>query len=189
MWSSKDLALVVLLGVLAFVYSTSTIQVSVVITGIPGIGYLFTIGNVIIFGVSFLIFRGKRWRFFLLSLIQQSLLLFILSNMGSSQVLKIIPMLTWTFFQDLLFNSSYSYFFRNKKLKWFSVLQGAGGLLGDAFFRVLLYPILMPPEFTSTYLTTTFMMLPVILFSGIFGGYIAFTLFSRILISKMDNQF
>ena len=180
MWSSRDVALAIILGVLAFVYSVSTIQITFLITGIPGIGYLFTIGIVIIFGVSFLIFKGRRWRFFLLTIIYQFLLSFILVNIGPFQVLRAVPMLTWTFFQDLFFNSIYQYFLENNKLKLFSILQGLGGLLGDTFFRVLLYPILMPPEYISVYLNTTVLMLPVILLSGIFGGYIAFNIYSRI---------
>ena len=89
-------------------------------------------------------------------------------------------MLAGTFVQDALFNSVYGFFEKRKKMKWFSILQAIEGLTVDSFLRILMYPLLMPPEFTSTFAKATLIMLPVIFFNAVFGGYIAFKIYERI---------
>ena len=115
-----------------------------------------------------------------MTILYNILLLSVLVSRGSFQILRIIPALTATFIQDVLFNSVYGFFEKRKKLKWFSMLLGFEGLTVDAFMRILMYPFLMPPEFASTYFSVTLMMLPVILLNGILGGYFAFKIHERI---------
>jgi len=180
MWKSRDLALAIILAGTSFVYSASTVQLTSVITGIPGVGYIFTIGTVTIFGIAFLLFEGRRWRFFVMTILYNMLLTSVLVNRGSFHIFRIIPALTATFIQDALFNSVYGFFEKRKKLKWLSILLGFEGLTVDAFMRILMYPFLMPPEYTSTYFSVTLMMLPVILLNGVLGGYFAFKIYERI---------
>jgi hypothetical protein len=180
LWSSRDISLSIFLGALAFVYSAITIQVGFLITGIPGIGYLFTSGIAIIFSIAFLMFKGRRWRFFVVTAIYQFLISFILVNLGPFHILRAIPMLSATSIQDIIFNSVYDFFKKRKKLIWYSIFSSVVGTLLDTFLRILTYPILMPREFTLAYLNVTFMMIPVILFNAVFGGYIAFKIYKRI---------
>jgi hypothetical protein len=180
LWSSRDISLAILLGVVAFVYSATTIQVGFLITGIPGIGYLFTIGIAIIFSIALLMFEGRRWRFFVFTAIYQFLISFILVNLGPFHIFRAIPMLTGTFIQDIIFNSVYDFFNKQKKLKWFSISSSIVGTVIDTLLRVLTYPILMPREFTLAYLNVTFIMIPVIIFNAVFGGYVAFKIYKRI---------
>jgi hypothetical protein len=186
LWSSKDISLAIFLGALAFVYSAFTIQVGFLVTGIPGIGYFFTSGIAIIFSIAFLMFKGRRWRFFVVTLIYQFLISFILVNLGPFHIFRAIPMLTATFIQDIIFNSVYDFFEKRKKLIWYSISSSIVGTLLDTFLRILTYPILMPAEFTLAYLNVTYMMIPVILFNAIFGGYIAFKIYERI--GKPEKQ-
>jgi hypothetical protein len=109
-WNSRTLALVTILAVTSFIYSASTVQLTSMMTGIPGLGAIFTIGTVIIFGVAFLLFEGGRWRFFVMTILYNILLLSVLVSRGSFQILRIIPALTATFIQDVLFNSVYGFF-------------------------------------------------------------------------------
>lgn len=184
LWSSRDVSLTIFLGVLAFVYSASTIQISFLITGIPGIGYVFTFGIAIIFTIGFLMFEGRRWRFFVLTVIYQLLISFILVNLGPFHVFRAIPMLTHAFIQDIIFNSVYEFFKERKKLLLYSIVSSLLGVVLDTFLRVLIYPIVMPPEFTSAYLSVTMIMVPVILFNAVFGGYVAFKIYERIVKSR-----
>ena len=184
MWSSRDVSLAIFLGVLAFVYSASTIQISFLITGIPGIGYVFTFGMAIIFTIGFLMFEGRRWRFFTLTVIYQLLISFVLVNLGPFHVLRAIPMLTHTFIQDIIFSSVYKFFKERKKLMLYSIASSLLGILLDTFLRVMIYPLVMPPEFTSAYLSVTIIMIPVILFNAVFGGYVAFKIYQRIVKAK-----
>ncbi len=83
-------------------------------------------------------------------------------------------------FQDIIFNSVYDFFNKQKKLKWFSISSSIVGTVIDTLLRVLTYPILMPREFTLAYLNVTFIMIPVIIFNAVFGGYVAFKIYKRI---------
>ena len=92
MWTSKDVALVIIFAVTAFVYQGIVGQIPLIITGIQGIGYFFAIGGVIIFGTAFLIFEGKRWRFFVFTVLYSLLMLLIFVNLGSFHILRGVPM-------------------------------------------------------------------------------------------------
>ena len=61
MWSSRDLALVILIAVVALVYSVFVAQVATLVTGIKGLNYLFFIGHAIWASLAFLLFQGRRW--------------------------------------------------------------------------------------------------------------------------------
>ena len=64
MISSRDLALIIVFAVLNFVFMLLIGQVPELITGVPGIGYVFTIVYSILQTVSWPLYKGRRWRIF-----------------------------------------------------------------------------------------------------------------------------
>ena len=181
MWKSRELTLVILFAVTAFVYHGSIGQLPLLITGIPGLGYYFVIGLNIIFGTAFLMFEGKRWRYFFFGALFCLLMGFIHVILNPFYVFANVPTLIASFVADVVFNSFYKEFQRRKQLKWLSIMQvTVGHSILDTFLRILLLPLLMPPEFTTTFTSVTLMMFPLILFYGVAGGYISFKIYSRI---------
>ena len=62
MVSSRDLALVIMFASLSFVFMLLIGQIPQLITGIPGINYVFTIVYAINQSVARLMYEGRRWR-------------------------------------------------------------------------------------------------------------------------------
>lgn len=181
MLKSKELALIIIFAVTAFVYQASVTQVPFIITGIPGIGYYFVLGGVIIFGTAFLMFEGRRWRFFIFNVLYSLLMSFIFVGIAPVHLFRNIPMLTGAFIIDIVLNTLYEPFRKRKQIKWLAILQSLLGFsLLDTFLRILMFPFLMPPEFTSIFTSMTLTMFPLILFYGVIGGYVAYLIYSRI---------
>ena len=64
MWKSRDLTLVILSAVVVFVFAVFFFQMAGLMTGILGANYMFTIGMALLVSLIFLLFEGRRWRFF-----------------------------------------------------------------------------------------------------------------------------
>lgn len=180
MWKTRELALVILFAVTAFVYQGSIGQLPLLITGIPGLGYFFVIGLKIIFGTAFLMFKGRRWRYSVFAVLFCLLLSFIHLVLNPYYIFANIPTLITSFVTDIIFNSFYEKFQRQRQLKWLAMLQMTFVSILDIFLRILLFPVLMPPEFTITFTSVTLTLFPLILFYGILAGYIAFKIYSRV---------
>jgi hypothetical protein len=180
LWETKEIALIILFAVIAFIYQGSIGQLPLLISGIPGLGYLLVIGLRIIYGTAFLIFEGRRWRYFFFIVLFCLLLSFIHVYLNPIYVFANVPTLITGFLSDLIFNSFYERFQRQGKLKWLAILQMTFTSAIDVFLRIFILPIIMPPEFTSTLTSVTLILFPLILFYGILGGYIAFKIHFRV---------
>ncbi|MFZ7138290.1 MAG: hypothetical protein ACOWW1_07725 [archaeon] len=178
MLKTRELTLIILFGVTAFVYQASIGQLPLLITGIPGLGYILVIGLRIIFGTAFLFFEGKRWRYFFCYVLFCLLLSFIHLSTNPFYVFANIPSLINGFTSDVIFNSFYKKFQRQHRLNWLAMIQMTVSSTLDIFLRILILPVLMPPEFTSTFTYVTMLLLPLVMFYGIIGGYIAFKIYS-----------
>jgi hypothetical protein len=64
MWSSRDLTLVILMAVVVFVFTVFVFQIAGIVTGILGFNYILTFGMAFLVSITFLLFEGRRWRFF-----------------------------------------------------------------------------------------------------------------------------
>jgi len=64
MWKSRDLTLVILTAVVVFVLTFFIFQYASVLTSFVGANYIFTFGMAILVSLTFLLFEGRRWRFF-----------------------------------------------------------------------------------------------------------------------------
>ena len=97
LWSSRDITLVIILAVVALIYSALMIQIPRFITGIPGLGYFTGFGIVIILNIAFLLFEGRRWRFFFVVALERIILSAIFVHMRPLLFLRTVPLLTGKF--------------------------------------------------------------------------------------------
>ncbi|MEJ2242431.1 MAG: hypothetical protein P8Y18_09860 [Candidatus Bathyarchaeota archaeon] len=187
MWETREVALVILFAVTAFVYQSSIGQLPLLISGIPGLGFILVIGLRIIYGTAFLVFDGRRWRYFVFVVLFCFLLSFVHVYLNPFYIFANVPTLITGFLSDLIFNSFYVKFQRQKRLKWLVIIQLTFASTVDAFLRMGLLPFLMPAEFTSTLTSVISFLFPLILFYGIIGGYIAYKIYSRVNQPKMGK--
>ena len=179
LFSSRDLALIITFAVLNFVFGFMIGQVPRLITGIPGIGYAFTIVYSITITVSFLMYEGRRWRMF-----TQGLLFTLLSlSIAYSDVLPAFISSTLCVFSlDVVFNSVYSHFKKkNRLVRW--------AIMGQVFYWTL-SPLLILSALSLFYplqgvLATWFIpvmsvMLPIMIIEAIAGGYIGYKIYRRV---------
>ena len=180
LWKSVELALVTIFGALGLVYTVTVGQIGQYITGIPGANFLFIIGYVIFISSQFLLYKGKKWRYFV------STVLFVLlitpTNFAGApfDIIARIPIIIHAFFADLLFNSVYGFFEKDNKLLWWTILLSLEYNILNPFFSILFYSFLYPPEFVETFTNAVLFMFPVIVIESIVGGYVGYKIYSRV---------
>ena len=186
MWSSKDIALIIVLAATSFAYSMSVAQLPNLITGIVGLNYFFMFGHGIVISFGFLIYNGKRWRVAFQSTILALLFIPTFAMGTPFDILARMPMILAGFLGDFILNSFYQNFKNKNKLMWWSILA--------ALFNILLTPILTTlnmylfysPEVFTSFVTVITFLSPVIIIESIVGGYIGYKVFERIERTKLD---
>lgn len=179
MWSSKELALIIMLAATSFVYSMSIAQLPNLITGIVGLNYFFMFGHGIVISFAFLIYNGKRWRFAFQGTILALLFIPTFAMGTPFDVLARMPMILGGFLGDFIINSFYQNFKAKNKLMYWSILA--------ALFNILLLPILTTLnmylfyslEVLTSFVTVVTYLSPVIIIESIIGGYIGYKVFER----------
>ena len=180
MWSSRDIALVISISAMSFVYAAFVSQLGNLITGIMGFNYLFTIGHAILISVAILLYEGRRWRFLFQSVVVA--LLFVPTYQAGTpfDVLARIPIIINTFLGDLVFNSVYSFFRKRNQLKWWAILTVTTFWICSPFLFMLNLYLFYPPEGFITFTNTVLLMLPVIIIESIIGGYLGYNIYERV---------
>jgi len=179
MWSSRDVSLIIIFSSLGLAFQATIKELPQLMTGIPGIGYILSIGNVIIINTAFLMFEGKRWRFAFFGALYTLLISVVFGLVGSNVVLRSLPMVTGIIIQDIIYNSVYSKFEKQERLKWLSIIVGVQGLLTDVVLRIVIYTPFLPSSSISAFVNLTLTMVPILLFNAIFGGYLAYIIYKR----------
>jgi hypothetical protein len=180
MWSSKDICYIIFMAVLGFVSTALIVQMAGLISGIRGSNYVFTIILAVQTTISFLLFEGRRWRFF----VQFSIftLLIIPTHLGGvpfaveSRIHFIITALV----ADLIINSFYDKFRKRGKLKWWSI---SGSLLFWVmlpFFSLVVRPLFFSLEAVLLFANVVLLLLPVIVIESVVGGYLGYLIFLRL---------
>ena len=179
MTNSRDVALIIMFAVLSFVFQVLIGQVPSLITGITGIGYVFTIVYSITQTVAWLMFEGRRWR------------IFGLGVLSSLIALTFIP--TWTppvaiativnnLIVDVIFNSLHESFERKNKLVWWVVLAQVYYWATHSIWALLFYSLFIPLEevLTNWFIPIGSVMIPVMIIEAIAGSYIGYKIYSRV---------
>jgi hypothetical protein len=179
--NSKDLALTIVFAVLNFVFLVLIAQVPYLITGLPGVGYVFNIFYNIIFSFSLLYYKGKRWLFLLQNVIFQLLSLVLPGTFAPTFLVAKIPFLINVIVLDIVFNSLYDFFRKNNNLVWWSILGQVYFWTIQPFLVLLFLSLFNFIEGVSTawFIPIMSIMLPIMIIEAIVGGYIGFRIHDR----------
>jgi hypothetical protein len=164
---------------LSFVFQILIGQVPNLITGIPGIGYAFTIVYSIIQTVTWLLYQGRRWRIFTQGLLTTTL---VFLGIPSWTLFTSMVTISNMFIVDLVFNSFYEHFKRKNTLyRWIFLAQ---------VYYWTAHPLLFLPFSTLFYPFERFLnnwfipimsvMLPIMIIEAIAGSYIGYKIYRRV---------
>lgn len=180
--NSKDLAVTIIFAVLNFVFLVLIAQVPYLITGLPGVGYVFNIFFNIIYSFSLLYYKGKRWLFLMQNVIFQLLTLVIPGSFAPAIIVAKIPFLINVFILDVVFNSLYGFFRKNNNLVWWAILGQVYFWTIHPFLILLFYSLFLFIEGISTawFIPIMSIMLPIMIIEAVIGGYIGFRIYERV---------
>jgi len=169
-------------AVLNFVFLTLVAQVPYVITGIPGIGWAFSIFYNITFSFALLYYKGKRWLFFLQGVLFQLLTLVLPSSITSDILVAKIPFIINVFILDVIFNSLYGFFKKRNNMVWWAILGQVYFWTTEPFWILLFYSLFSFIEGVSTawFIPVMSLMLPVMIIEAIAGGYLGYKIYRRV---------
>jgi hypothetical protein len=180
LWSSRDVALVVLMAVCAVSYSVLVGQMATFITGIQGLNYLLFIGYAIWASLGFLLFKGRRWRFGLTAIIMPLLTLPTYLMGAPFDLVPRIPAILNAFFADAVMCSFYVGFTERGKILIWSILSALIYALGDVFFRMIVFPLFYPLEVVGATLVLILLLLPLSIVEAIAGGIIGYKIYQKV---------
>ena len=189
LWTSRDLALVILFSVLSFLYAVFVSQLANLFTGILGMNYILTIGHAILVSLAFLMYEGRRWRLFLQGVLVA--LLFIPTYQGGPPFdpLARLPIIVNTFLGDLVFNSAYGFFEKRNQLVWWAILSATIPGIVSPFLFMLNFYLFYPIEILIPFMNIAFLLLPVIFIESIIGGYFGYKIYERVKhVGRINNQ-
>jgi hypothetical protein len=179
MKKSRDLALIVMFAVLTFVFQALIGQVPNLVTGIPGIGYAFTIVYSIIQSVAFLLYEGRRWRIFaqglLFSLIAFPLIPTFTPPAAMAAILN-------SFIVDVVFNSFYGYFRKENRLFWWILITQVYHWSTLPLWLLPFLSLVAPIEEVMEiwFIPVFSVMLPIMIAEAAAGSYIGYKIYKRV---------
>ena len=178
MKNSRDLALIVMFAAISFVFNASVGQIPSLITGIPGIAFVFTIVYSIIQSVAYLMYEGRRWRILAQALLLNLLYLLFIRSWTPPVVMATI---TNMFIVDLIFNSLYGKFKRDNRLfRWILALQ-VYSWITYSFMALPFLLLIIPMEAVVAYFVTVVIVwLPIIIVEAVAGSYIGYKIYRRV---------
>lgn len=184
MKNTRDLTLIIMFAVLSLIFMTLIGQVPNLITGIPGIGYVFTITYSILQSVTWLLYEGRRWRILTQGSLFSLLALFLVP--AWTQLSAIVTILNM-FIVDLVFNSFYESYKKKNKTRWWI-------LLAQVYYWAT-HPLLLLPFSTlffpfegflnNWFIPIMSVMFPVVIVEAIAGSYLGYKIYLRV--EKISN--
>jgi hypothetical protein len=179
MKTSRDLALIVMFAVLTFVFQALIGQVPALITGVPGIGYAFTIVYSIIQSVAFLMYEGRRWRIFAQGLLFSLIAFpFIPTFTPPAAMAAILN----SFIVDVVFNSLYGYFKKENRLFWWILLTQVYHWATLPLWLLPFISLFAPIQevIEIWFIPVMSVMLPIMIVEAIAGSYIGYKIYKRV---------
>lgn len=168
------------MAVLGLVSTALIAQMAGLISGIPGANYVFTIILAVQTTISFLLYEGRKWRFF----VQFSIftLLILPTYLGGTPfaVQTRIHFIIAAFVADLVINSFYKSAVRNGRIKLWSVLGSLMFWVILPFFGLLILPFFVPLDTIALFANAVLLLLPVIIIESVAGGYLGYRIFLRL---------
>ena len=177
---TRDLALIIVFAVINLVFIVVIGQLAGLITGIPGINYIFSIFYSIIASIAWLMYEGRRWRILAQGLLFNSLAFLLVPGRSSPIVIGAILNVLVV---DLVFNSLYGSFERKNKLVWWIILTQiffwATAPLWDVLF-LSLFMYGLETVLRVWFIPVMSIMLPVMIIEAIAGSYIGYKIYRRV---------
>jgi len=181
LWSSRDIALVIITAVLVFVLTALVFQLATMLTGVQGTSFIFTFAFATFISLTFLLFEGRRWRFFCHNTLYALLSLPTSTGGIPYDIFPRLVIILAGFLLDLLLNSFYNYFKSREGLVWWSVLTGLVTFSIIPLMQILIFPIYFSSGFVTAYTNTVILMSPFLIGGGAVGGYLGYKLYQRVL--------
>lgn len=179
MWSSRDLAVVIVLAVVSFLYTLLIGQLPNLITGVLGLNYLFIFGHAIFISLGFLMYEGRRWRYLVQSILVAFLTLPTYLSGIPFDILARTPMIIGAFFTDVIANSFYARFRSNNKLLRWGAISVIVFLLITPFSMASTLFLFYSPKVFEIYVYVYLLMLPITLAEAIIGSIIGYRIYIR----------
>ena len=154
MWSSKDIALIIMFSVLNFVYTALVGQLAWLLSGIQGTNLLLIIGGVIINSFALLYFQGRRWRFAVYQILFAILVIPTYLLGVPFDIVARTPIVIVGVLSDIIFNSFYALFKKHKKLMWWTIIDMLAFFLMTPFISILFFSIIYAPAVVSALINT-----------------------------------
>lgn len=185
MWKSRNVAILIVLAVVNFVFSTLVGQLGWLTTGIPG-------SNLVVFGVIFaifpsftlLIFKGKRGLFFVEALLSVIIALSTYVNGAPFDIISRIPAIVSALQCDILFNSSYCFFEKREKLLLWATLGSIEFTFVTQLLGLVVWPLVMTPEAITLWINTLPIIVPVVAAETAIGSYLGYRIYKKV--EKID---
>jgi hypothetical protein len=177
--SSRDITLIIMFAVIIIIFRF-LIGRFVGMIAIPGFIYALSIFYSVVQSVSFLTYRGRRWRFFAQGLLS-TLLFFVFIN-PTFRPNEMAILLNF-FIVDVVFNSFYGSFERKNKLLWLTFIFQLYYWITYAFW-ILLFNVALFFPFESFlknwFIPVMSVMLPIMILEALAGGYIGYKIYRRV---------
>jgi hypothetical protein len=183
MKSSRDVALIIMFTALVIVFRYLIGQFVLMVANItfPGFVFLLSIFFSVIQCVSFLMFKGRRWRFLALGLLS-TLLYFVFINPSGGWGSE-MAIVTNYIVIDVVFNSFYGSFERKNRLLWLTFILQLYYWIAYPFLLLFFATTLFVPfeSYFNNYFVPVFsVMLPVILIEALAGSYLGYKIYRRV---------
>ena len=180
MWNSRDIAVIIVLAVVSFLYSVFIGQLGNLFTGVLGFNYFFFWGHAILIAFGLLVYEGRRWRFFAQGIIVALLTLPTYQSGLPFDIIARIPMVVNSFLIDILFNTGWRYFKKKNQLLLWIIISNIVWIVFIPFLLVLNMSIFYSAQVLTTWLNVYFMLFPLTFIEMVVGAYIGYKLFTRI---------
>jgi len=180
MWSSKDLAFVVIFSVLNFVYTALIGQIAWLLSGIPGTNLLLIIGGVIINSFALLYFQGRRWRFMVYQTIFAILVIPTFLLGVPFDIIARVPIVIVGVLSDIIFNSFYELSKKHDKLIWWAIINQVVFFLMTPFTAILFFSTIYIQPYISGFINIVMLLLPVVIAESIIGAIIGYRIYQRV---------
>jgi hypothetical protein len=180
--SSRDVTLVIVFAAIVTVFRFLIGQFVGMMSMItfPGFVYTLSIFYSIVQSASFLLFRGRRWRFFSLGLLSTLLFLIFVSPIFRPNEWTILLNF---FIVDVVFNSFYGSFEQKNRLLWLTIIFQLYYWIAYAFWILFFNAALFHPfeQFLANwFIPVMSVSLPVMIVEAIAGGYLGYKIYRRV---------
>lgn len=185
MWSSRDVALVILFAVVnvATIYLVG--QMAWLFSGIPGSNMAFVLPSAIINSVALLMYEGRRWRFLLQQVIFVILIIPTYLIGTPFDILPRIPSIINAIHADILFMTLYVGFKERGQLRLWVTICIVEFFLVNQLLTGIAFNYLFPPEFVTSFITVVILLLPVSIPESVIGALIGYRIYQRT--KKLEN--